>query len=129
MRYPALVEGDSDDYGVAFPDLPGFVAMGYTLDEALVHAQDVLRDYAIVMEEDGLPLAAPSAMKDVEVPEGCALTSIALLRWDPGKPSVRLNYVLDAGVAEAMTLEARRWGMSRRSYLEWMTKTLSRMEV
>ena len=129
MRYPAFIENGGRDYGVVFPDIDGIGAMGYTLEETLLNAQEVLRDYAIEMEKDDLPLAAPSAMKDVEVPEGCALTSISLIREAPDPPSARLNYVLDAGVAKTMTREARRRDMSRRSYLEWMTKTLSRMEV
>ena len=127
MRYPALIEGGGKDFGVAFPDLPGCVAMGYTLDEVLVNAQDALRDWMDSMEERGYPIPSPSALEDVEVPEGCALTTILLVREARDKPSVRLNLVLDAGVAEVITSEARRRGMSRKSYIEWMTKTIARM--
>jgi predicted RNase H-like HicB family nuclease len=127
MRYPALIEGGGGHYGVVFPDIPGVASMGHSVDEAIANASEVLSDYAIEMERDGLPLAAPSALEDVEVPEGCALTSILLVRESRDKPSVRLNLVLDAGVADAITSEARRRGMSRKSYIEWMTKTIARM--
>ncbi len=127
MRYPAIIEGGGSDYGIWFPDIDGIGAMGYTIEEVLANASEVLSDYAIEMERDGLPLAAPSALEDVEVPEGCALTSILLVRESRDKPSVRLNLVLDAGVADAITSEARRRGMSRKSYIEWMTKTIARM--
>ncbi len=127
MRYPALIEGGGSDYGIWFPDIDGIGAMGYTIEEVLANASEVLSDYAIEMEKDGLPLAAPSALEDVEVPEGCALTTILLVREARDKPSVRLNLVLDAGVAEVITSEARRRGMSRKSYVEWMTKTIARM--
>ena len=129
MRYPALVDGEADAYGVVFPDIPAVGAMGDTIDDALVNAVEALNDYAIEAERDGRPLAAPSALEDVEVPEGCALTSIQLVRAEPANPIVRLNFVLDAGVAKAVTSEARWRGMSRRKYIEWMTKTLERMEV
>ena len=129
MRYPAIIEGGGSDYGIWFPDIDGIGAMGYTIEEVLANASEVLSDYAIEMERDGLPLAAPSALEDVEVPEGCALTSIQLVRAEPDNPIVRLNFVLDAGVAKAVTSEARWRGMSRRKYIEWMTKTLERMEV
>ena len=129
MRYPALVDGEADAYGVVFPDIPGVGAMGYTVEEALANASEVLSDYAIEMENDGQPLAAPSALEDVEVPEGCTLTSIQLVRVDLANPIVRLNFVLDAGVAKAVASEAQWRGMSRRKYIEWMTKTLERMEV
>jgi predicted RNase H-like HicB family nuclease len=127
MRYPAVIEGGGGHYGVVFPDIPGVASMGHSVDEAIANASEVLSDYAIEMERDGLPLAAPSALEDVEVPEGCALTSILLVRESRDKPSVRLNLVLDAGVADAITSEARRRGMSRKSYIEWMTKTIARM--
>ena len=129
MRYPAIIEGGGSDYGIWFPDIDGIGAMGYTIEEVLANASEVLSDYAIEMEKDGLPLAAPSALEDVEVPEGCALTSIQLVRAEPANPIVRLNFVLDAGVAKAVTSEARWRDMSRRKYIEWMTKTLERMEV
>ena len=127
MRYPALIEGGGSDYGIWFPDIDGIGAMGYTIEEVLANASEVLSDYAIEMEKDGLPLAAPSALEDVKVPEGCALTTILLVREARDKPSVRLNLVLDAGVADAIASEARRRGMSRKSYIEWMTKTIARM--
>ena len=127
MRYPALVDGGDGAYGVVFPDIPGIGAMGYTVDDALVNAEEVLRDYAIETERDGRPLATPSTLEDVDVPSGSALTSICLVYTPSDKPSVRLNLVLDAGVADAITSEARRRGMSRKSYIEWMTRTIAQL--
>ena len=80
MKYPALIDGEAGAYGVSFPDLPGIVAMGYTLDEAMRHAEEALQDYVIESEKDGLPLTPPSAMEAVEVPCGCKLTSVTLLQ-------------------------------------------------
>jgi predicted RNase H-like HicB family nuclease len=129
MRYPALVEVGGEDYGVAFPDLPGCVAMGCTMDEALVNAQDALQDWMNSMEEHGNPIPPPSALEDVEVPKGCALMSILVVREAPDQPSVRLNLVLDADVANTITSQARSRGMSRKNYIAWMMKTLARMGV
>ena len=39
-RYPALVDGEAGAYGVTFPYLPGIVAMGETMHEALVNAEE-----------------------------------------------------------------------------------------
>ena len=129
MRYPALIEGGGNDYGIWFPDIDGIGAMGYTIEEVLANASEALSDYAIEAERDGRPLAAPSALEDVEVPKGCVLTTILLVREARDKPSVRLNLVLDAGVADAITSEARRRGMSRKSYVEWMTRTIAQLGV
>ena len=59
IRYPALIDGAEGAYGVVFPDIPGVGAMGHTVDEALLNAEDVLRDYAIESEKDGEELVAP----------------------------------------------------------------------
>ena len=39
IRYPALIDGAKGVYGVSFPDLPGIVAMGDTIDEALLNVE------------------------------------------------------------------------------------------
>ena len=79
-RYPALIDGKRGTYGVTFPDLPGVVAMGKTVDEALVNAEDALRDYAIETEKDDTEVARPSAIEDVTPPAGSTLVSIPLIR-------------------------------------------------
>ena len=127
MRYPALIEGGGQDYGVVFPDLPGIVAMGYSLDEAIRNAEEALQDYAIEALRDGLSLTPPSALEDVKIPQGCALTSILLVRTSPDRRSVRLNLTLDAGVADTIASEARRRGVTRKSYLEWIVRRTAQM--
>ena len=122
MRYPALIGGETGAYDVDFPDLPGCIAMGYTVDEAVINAEDSLRDWVESMESAGQPVAAPSALENVDVPEGSTLTSILLVRVAPEAESVRLNLVLDAGVADAINAEAQRRGMTRKDYLEWMVR-------
>ena len=32
VEYPAVIEGGGNDFGVVFPDLPGIVAMGDSLE-------------------------------------------------------------------------------------------------
>ena len=80
MKYPAFLEGGGDDYGIVFPDLPGIVAMGDTLEEVLANAEEVLRDYAVESERDGLALIPPSASEQLQVPEGCKLAYVTLAR-------------------------------------------------
>ena len=44
MQYVALIHKDSDGlYGVSFPDIPGVITGGETMDEALEEAADVLQ--------------------------------------------------------------------------------------
>ena len=69
-RYPAWIDGEQGSYGVSFPDLPGIVAMGTTVDEALLQAEEALRDYVIETERDGEPIAPPTSIERSKRPLG-----------------------------------------------------------
>ena len=74
-RYPAWIDGDLGTYGVSFPDLPG-IAMGTTVNEPLLHAEEALRDYVIQEKRTGEASTALSAVQCVETPSGHTLVSI-----------------------------------------------------
>ncbi len=124
-RYPAYIDGKKGAYGVTFPDLPGIVAMGKTIDEAMVNAEEALRDYAIEAEKDKEAIISPSALERVETRAGETLVSIPLIRL-AGK-SVRRHMTLDEGVAAFIDNEARRRGMTRTAYVEWMARRVAEM--
>ena len=88
MKYPALIDGETGAYGVVFPDLPGCVAMGSTIDEAMRNAQEVLCDWMDSMEEAQQYVHAPSPTEDIDVPPDCTLVSIALVKDSPDKQVV-----------------------------------------
>lgn len=123
-RYPALIDGETGSYGVTFPDLPGIVSMGETLDEALINAEEALRDCAVEAEKDGAMIAPPSAIEDVAVPSGSALVSVPLIRSSGRR--VRANMMLSEGVVEFLDSEAQRRGMTRTAYVEWMAHRIAR---
>ena len=124
-RYPALIDGAAGAYGVTFPDLPGIVAMGKTLDDALVNAEEALRDYTIEAEKHDEEVATPTAIENVGAPPGCALVSVPLIRLS-GR-SVRANLSLDEGVAAFIDSEAARRKMTRTAYVEWMARRVAQM--
>lgn len=124
-RYPALVDGREGAYGVVFPDLPGCVAMGYTVEDALVNAEDSLRDYTLDVEEDGEVLPDPSPFQSIDVPKGSQLVSIPLIKVSGRK--VRANLTLDEGVAAFIDSEARRRKMTRTAYITWMARRIAQM--
>ncbi len=79
IQYPALIDVAEGAYGVVFPDIPGIAAIGDTVDEALLNAQEALLDYAIEAERDDDKLEVPSPLQSVEVPTGNHLVSIPLM--------------------------------------------------
>ena len=108
---------------MTFPDLPGIVAMGETMDDALLHAEEVLRDYVTEAEADGARVTDASPMERVSPPKGATLVTIPLIRLS-GR-TVRANLTLDEGVVAFMDSEARRRQMTRKVFVEWMTRRIA----
>ena len=123
IRYPALIDGEDGAFGVVFPDIPGIAAMGSTIDEALINAEEALRDYAVETERDGDELADASPFQSIETPPGNQLVSIPLIRTS-GK-SVRAGLTLDEEVAEYIASEAKRRGMTRKAYITWVVRRIA----
>jgi predicted RNase H-like HicB family nuclease len=64
--YIALIHKDADsDYGVSFPDFPGCITAGSTLDEARAMAVEALLFHIEGMREDGRIIPTPSPLADV----------------------------------------------------------------
>jgi predicted RNase H-like HicB family nuclease len=126
--YVAVIEGEAGAYGAWFPDLPGCVAMGDTMDGLTRNAADALRDWAEVVLQSGGRVPDPSALEALrttpEVAE--ALAQGGLLRSVPlvlatGKPK-KANLSIDAGVLAAIDAEAARRGLTRSAFVEWLAR-------
>lgn len=82
-RYIALIrKEDGTDYGVDFPDFPGCITAGSTLDEAIQMAEEALSLHAEVIVEDGDDLPDPSTLDEVMADEhnGDAMPTLIELR-------------------------------------------------
>jgi len=78
-QYPVFIDGEEGAYGVVFPDMPGIVAMGATVEEALVNAAEALADAAHEAARRGEPMPSPTPATRLEPPAGCVLTSVIVL--------------------------------------------------
>jgi predicted RNase H-like HicB family nuclease len=66
MDYIAIIHKDPDsDFGVSFPDFPGCITAGRTLDEAKEMAREALRGHIALLREAGEPLPEPSTFDQV----------------------------------------------------------------
>jgi predicted RNase H-like HicB family nuclease len=64
--YIALIHKDADsEYGVSFPDLPGCVSAGATMDEARANAEEALALHVEGMIEDDEAVPAPSTLDEI----------------------------------------------------------------
>ncbi len=99
--------------------------MGDTFDEALLNAEEALRDYVIETEIDGDEIERPSELEKVSTEPGQVLTTVPLIR-QTGR-SVRIHMAIDEGVAVFIYSEARRRGMTRTAYVEWIARRIAMM--
>ena len=61
--YFALVHKDEGtSYGVSFPDVPGCISAGDTLNEALANAAEALAGHLALMREDGDAIPEPRSI-------------------------------------------------------------------
>ncbi len=94
--YIALLRKDADsDFGVEFPDFPGCVTAGSTLDEARLMADEALRLHVDGMIEDGDALPVPSTL-DAIMQDAANAAAVAFLVDVPAEASrvVRVNITL-----------------------------------
>ncbi len=78
-RYPAVVDGCKGAYGVVVPDMPGACcAMGGTVDEALLNAEEALADFARMLEEEGSAVPATNSAEDIDLGPGEMVAYVTL---------------------------------------------------
>jgi predicted RNase H-like HicB family nuclease len=86
----ALIRKDrTSDYGVDFPDFPGCVTAGRTLEEARELASEALAFHVKGMLEDGLPIPSPSPLDRVNT-DGAVVLTVEL----PELRTVRVNLTI-----------------------------------
>jgi Uncharacterised protein family (UPF0150). len=62
--------GNIKGYVITFPDLPGCITEGDTLEDALAMAKDALELHLYGMEEDGNFIPQPTPPEKIHAPEG-----------------------------------------------------------
>ncbi len=117
--YIALIRKEPEsDFGVDFPDFPGCVSAGRSLDEAREMAEEALRFHVEGLLEDGesLPVATnlETVMADPDNRE--ALAFLVSLPPQPAK-TVRVNVTMPEAVLRRIDAWARSHRLSRSAFL------------
>src|SRR5438105_13307431 len=119
MEYIAYLHKDrNSDFGVSFPDFPGCVTAGKTLEEARRLAVEALALHIAGMVEDGESIPLPSLL-DALADDPRMQGSVAFLVpvEQPGDKTVRLNIAARERQIEQIDRRARKYGLSRSAYL------------
>ncbi len=74
--YPAVFDPDEGGYCVTFPDLPGCITEGDSLEEALTMAKDALALHLWSLEQAGDEIAAPSSPELIGCPDGAFVSLV-----------------------------------------------------
>lgn len=59
-----LSEEDGGGYGIEYPDLPGCMSDGETIEEAVANGADAVRCWIAAMKEAGRPIPMPTVASD-----------------------------------------------------------------
>jgi predicted RNase H-like HicB family nuclease len=105
--YPAIVERAREGFSVFFPDLPGCVSAGSTIQQAALNAEEALSGHLLVSAQYSEAVSEPTALDQLEFDPDIEEIARILVRAErPGK-SVRLNITLDEGLVAAIDRVAK----------------------
>lgn len=118
-NYIGLIHKDPDsDYGVSFPDFPGCVSAGVTLDEARAGAEETLGLHIEGMLEDGDAIPEPTSLEDVMADPANRDGVVILVKALPlDQRSIRVNVTLPEDVLRQIDNFAQRAGFTRSGFL------------
>jgi predicted RNase H-like HicB family nuclease len=122
--YIALLRKDPDsDFGVDFPDFPGCITAGSTLEETRHMAAEALEFHIEGMIEEGLAIPAPSALDAIMAdPENADAIPFPVAVPSRKPKAVRVNVSLAEPDLRAIDAYAKRVGLTRSGFLAWAAK-------
>lgn len=114
VYFPAVIDRGPGGYGISFPDLPGCVSAGKTIQEAALMGEEALSLHLLGMAEDGETIPKPSELDAIEPDPEADEVAYVLVKADlPGR-KIRVQITLDEGVVSAIDAVAK----NRSAFLE-----------
>jgi predicted RNase H-like HicB family nuclease len=118
-QYIALIHKDAEsEFGVSFPDLPGCVTSGATLDEARDMAAEALAFHLEGLAEDGEAIPESSTLETV-MNDPDNKDGVAILVAAPAQvvKAVRINVTLPEDLLASVDFYASANGYTRSGFL------------
>ncbi len=118
MEYIAYLHKDrGSDYGVSFPDFPGCITAGRTLDEAARMAAEALALHIQGMIEDGDTVPEPSKVDDIAADAAKRGAIAFLVSVEPPDATVRVNITARESQLAKIDALAAAAGLTRSGYM------------
>jgi len=124
-NYIAIIHKDAKtEFGVSFPDFPGCITAGKTVDEAKELAQEALTLHVKGMIEDGDEMPPPSKLEDIMADEDYAdaVAYLVVSVPDTRPRTVRINITVPETTLKQIDAAAKKRGMSRSSFLVYLAR-------
>jgi predicted RNase H-like HicB family nuclease len=117
--YIALLRKDPDsDFGVDFPDFPGCITAGSTLEETRAMAQEALEGHIECMRELRQMIPEPSSLDSIMAdPENAEAIPFPVSVRDADSAGIEVNITLGKSDLEKIDTLARKQGKSRSALL------------
>lgn len=123
-HYPALIRKDhNSDFGLEFPDFPGCVTAGKTVDELLANAVEALALHVEGLRDDDQTIPEPTPLEAVIASATARETTAVLVELPPLKGrTIRFNVTMDEHLLAAIDAAAAAVGTTRSGYLAAMSR-------
>jgi predicted RNase H-like HicB family nuclease len=124
--YIGLIHKDANsDFGVSFPDFPGVITAGTTLDDARAMAEEALTLHIEGLAEDGEAIPEPSALEAImSDPENRTGVAILVSVKTEQPKAIRVNVTLPGDVLDQIDKYAEAHGFTRSGLLTQAAKKL-----
>jgi len=101
--YPAVIDKEPNSiFGIIFPDFPGCVSGGDTIEAAITAGTEALNGHIALMAEDNDPIPVPTPIQSVlQNPEfaGTIVCVVLILAVMPSRPK-QITVTLDESLLE-----------------------------
>jgi len=118
MEYIAYLHKDKkSDYGVSFPDFPGCITAGSTLEQARRMAAEALSFHIASMKKDGEPIPQPSTLDDLRNDPAMKGAVAFLVEAAEPEKTVRFNITARQSQLSEIDSRARAAWLTRSAYM------------
>ena len=130
-QYIGLIHKEAaSDYGVSFPDFPGAITAGTSLDDARAMAEEALTFHIEGLAADGEAIPEPSSleqiMSDPQNRDGVAI--LVTVRTEARK-AVRVNVTLPEDILAQIDRYAEAHGFTRSGFLARAAQRVMKEEL
>ena len=119
-NYIAVIHKEpQSDFGVSFPDFPGCITAGSTIDEARDMAHEALALHIKEMLADGDIIPTPSTLENImaDPDYSDAAAFLVVTVSEEKNRTVRVNITVPEDILRQIDVVAKEHGMSRSSFL------------